>query len=419
MPMKKFPRTPFPLIGEIVYECAIRSGLVSSNEDTKLYADLKALKDDRKRPALRPITLPLEILVTLEERLAKYTGSEMYACMTFVQVRRVLENYAFSIAGADATLLTRQEVEDQILWPTLFSAAAAACLSPLDKIWHVSDLNSLLEDKAPFGRFLRGLCVQGPKDYRLICEYRSQRHGIDPENCEQTLRTWLSGTAVPTLDCCDDILNALGMQNDSGTRQWVLVARLLGKTDPARRAHIRNRLLYEPREPLIVQFHQLRRAVAWEAGKKLNIGRDRPFSKIKEALYNAEAPRDPKDIESMLERLRVTWEPIADRTQQSLDWLWGRFHVLNSRYAEALERYQSAYELGFGRDRDILEYALNELVALAGKLGKWRAAQKYHDVACLYGAEEWDGRRESSAAFFNAKFPRELFFTPAADAPKE
>lgn len=239
---KSFPITPFPLLGEIVHECAVRSGLVSSNsdEDSKLYADLKALKDDRKRPALRPASLPLEILVELEKRLAKYTSSEMYACLTFVQIRRALEHYALTIGNADVTLLTREEVVEQILWPTLLSAAAASCLQPLDIIFHVTDLKSLLQDKSPFARFLRGLCVRGADDHRLIWELRAERHNIDPENCEQTLREWLNGSNVPTLESCNDILDALGMSHDAGTRQWVLVARLLVKTSLVPAAQVKS-----------------------------------------------------------------------------------------------------------------------------------------------------------------------------------
>jgi hypothetical protein len=416
---KDFPVTPFPLLGEIVHECAVRSGLVSSNaeQDSKLYADLKALKDDRKRPALRPAMLPLDILVELENRLAKYTGSEMYACVTFVQIRRALEQYALTIGNADVTLLTREQVVEQILWPTLFSAAAAACLEPLDIIFHVTDLKSLLEDEAPFARFLRGLCVRGADDNRLIWEFRAERHGIDPENCEQTVREWLNGSNVPTLDSCSDILEALGMSHDAGTRQWVLVARLLAKTSLEHRAHILNRVLYESKAPVTEQFHEIRTVVGWRAGEKLNIGRDRPFSKIKDALYRLDVPRDPLLIEEMLERQRVTWLPIANQTRHTLEWLWGRFLVLNARYVEAFERYQSAYEWGFGRDRDVVTYVLNEMAALAGKLGNWRAAQKYLDIAAMYGEPEWDGDRESISDFFDRQFPPQLFFFVGPQKP--
>jgi hypothetical protein len=418
---KSFPITPFPLLGEIVHECAIRSGLVSSNalEDSKLYTDLKALKDDRRRPALRPALLPLEILVELEKRLAKYTSNEMYACVTFAQIRRALEQYALTIGDADVTLLTRGDVVEKILWPTLFSAAAAACLKPLDIIFHVTDLRSLLEDKAPFARFLRGLCVRGADDHRLIWEFRAQRHNIDPENCEQTLREWLNGSNVPSVESCNDVLEALGMFNDTGTRQWVLVVRLLAKTSLEHRAHILNRVVYESKAPVTEQFHEIRKAVGWHAGKKLNIRPDRPFWKIKEALYRLDVPRDPFQIEDMLERQRVTWEPITDQTRHTLEWLWGRYLVLNARHVEAFERYQSAYEGGFGRDRDIVKYVVNEMAALAGKLGNWRAAEKYRDIASMYGQAEWDGDRESISDFFDRQFPPELLFLVGPLKPVE
>lgn len=413
IPMKRvFPVTPFPLLGEMVHECAVRSGLVSSNavEDSKLYADLKALKDDRKRPALRPAALPLEILVELEGRLARYTNSEMYANLTFVQIRRALEHYALTIGDADVTLLVREEVVEQILWPTMFSAAAAACLQPLDIIFHVTDLKSLLEDRAPFSRFLKGLCVRGAADYRLIWNFRADRHNIDPENCEQTLREWLNGSNVPSLESCNDILEALGMSHDAGTRQWVLVARLLAKTSLEHRKHILNRVMYEPTAPVTEQFHEIRKAVGWHAGTKLNIGADRPFGKIKEALYRPDVPRDPLLIEEMLERQRVTWEPIADQTRHTLEWLWGRYLVLNARHEEAFERYQSAYEWGFGRDRDVVTHVVNEMTALAGKMGNWRAAEKYLDIASMYGQPDWGGNRELISDFFDRQFLPELHF---------
>lgn len=144
------------------------------------------------------------------------------------------------------------------------------------------------------------------------------------------------------------------------------------------------------------------------------VGPDRPFWKIKEALYRLDVPRDPFQIEDMLERQRVTWEPITDQTRHTLEWLWGRYLVLNARHVEAFERYQSAYEGGFGRDRDIVKYVVNEMAALAGKLGNWRAAEKYRDIASMYGQAEWDGDRESISDFFDRQFPPELLFLSGA-----
>lgn len=40
-----------------------------------------------------------------------------------------------------------------------------------------------------------------------------------------------------------------------------------------------------------MHFKQRRDAVAWRAGEKLNIGHERPFWRIKEALYRVDVPR--------------------------------------------------------------------------------------------------------------------------------
>ena len=59
----KLPISPYPSIGEIVYEVAVRSGLVLSTDNGNLYDDLKAFKDERKRPGLDPIEIPSTILL--------------------------------------------------------------------------------------------------------------------------------------------------------------------------------------------------------------------------------------------------------------------------------------------------------------------------------------------------------------------
>lgn len=107
----------------------------------------------------------------------------------------------------------------------------------------------------------------------------------------------------------------------------------------------------------------------------------------------------------MLERQRVTWELIENETRHTLEWLWGGYFLLNARYSEGFERYQSAYEWGFGRDRDVVQHDVNEMAALASKLGKWRAAEKYRDIASMYGQSEWNGNRESIPAFFDRQSP--------------
>jgi len=77
--------SPYPPIGEIVYEVAVRSGLVLSTDISNLYEDLKAFKDDRKRPGLDPIEIPTTILYSLEARLADYLG-DPYALRNCTQL---------------------------------------------------------------------------------------------------------------------------------------------------------------------------------------------------------------------------------------------------------------------------------------------------------------------------------------------
>lgn len=72
----KLPISPYPSLGEIVYEVGTRSGLVLSTDGTGFYDDLKAFKDERKRPGLDPIEVPTNILLKLENRLATYIGAE-------------------------------------------------------------------------------------------------------------------------------------------------------------------------------------------------------------------------------------------------------------------------------------------------------------------------------------------------------
>ena len=81
--------------------------------------------------------------------------------------------------------------------------------------------------------------------------------------------------------------------------------------------------------------------------------------------------------------------------------------MLNARYVEAFERYQFAYESGFGRDRNVVTNVLNKMAVLAGKLRNWHAAEKYLGIASMYGEPEGD--RESISDFFGRQFPPELF----------
>lgn len=409
---KSLPIPPFPSVGEIVYECSIGSGLVRSNEaGGKLYADLKAFKDERKRPGLRPIEFPKYLLVDLEDRLAQYMGSCVAAFEIFRLVRKTLSWYAGCVAVEDATLLEREQAWDRVLWPSLFSSMAATLLVCCRKMFPVADPENLLADAAPFGRFLQVLCTQGNADYLAICKYRSDVHNIDLENCQKTLKTWLDGSAVPSLDSCEDILYALGLAQDPGVKLWTLTARFIARGQLEHRKLILQKLdsVRPSREPT-AHFHELKNEVAWRIGESLNIGPDRPFVRLRAALYDASVPRDARSVEDMLHRLEKTWAPIAEKTQHTIDWFTGRYLALCGRYEEAFPLYVSSYEKGMGRDPDVIQHVLDEAIALAGRLGKWRAVEKFQGLVGLYWTTEWDGRRETLPAHFLRKFPPSLRF---------
>ena len=200
-PRRALPVPPFPTVGEIVYEVATRSGLVTtSNDKDPLYNALKAFRDDRKRPGLLPVEFPKTVLVDLEDRLAGFWNVEedgypgFNAYMTMGGVRRWLEYYAGFVAGRDATLIEREQMVEEVLWPTLFSAGGAFLLGVFSKWKPFMDVAQLLEADSPFGLYLRVLCGRGAADYRAICEYRSTRNEnrpIDRENCRKTLDQWL------------------------------------------------------------------------------------------------------------------------------------------------------------------------------------------------------------------------------------
>lgn len=146
----KYPTTPFPLVGEIVYECAVRSGLVRSNEITDgLYDQLKAFKDDRKRPGLRPIEFPQNVLTSLDLRLTEFMRDEVGSLALSVNIREWLSCYAGLVACSDATLLDRQTMVEKILWPSVFASGAAGFLTVLAKLYPVADPKALLADPAP------------------------------------------------------------------------------------------------------------------------------------------------------------------------------------------------------------------------------------------------------------------------------
>lgn len=215
------PITPFPTVGEIVYEVATRSGLVkTSNDKDPLYNALKAFKDDRKRPGLMPIEFPKTVLVDFEDRLAAFWNVEedgypgFNAFMTLVSVRRWLDLYAGFVASHDATLIDREQMVDQVLWPTLFSSGGALFVGVFEKLTPFIDPVELLAADNPFGVYMQFLCKNGTADYKRICEFRSrhdQERLIDPDNCRRTLEQWLAGKAVPNLSRCQEVLLALDM----------------------------------------------------------------------------------------------------------------------------------------------------------------------------------------------------------------
>lgn len=404
----KYPVPPYPSVGEIAYECAVRSGLVRSNDGSKLYDRLKAFKDDRKRPGLRPIEFPAEVLVALEQRLAEFLGDEDLALVIFMGFRRWLDQYSGIVATHDATLLERDQILE-LLWPTLFAAVSNFFIASIRQIHPLIDPVTLLRDPAPLGCYIRLICTQGTQDHKLICEYRATQADIDFDNCRDTLDTWLKGTAVPSLDNCLDVLRSLQLDGVAA-KVWLLAARLLAKTPEKYRAAILSRWQSEDNKSPEEEFFWLKRTLAWEVGLKLNIGPDRPYSALIEALYNPDVPRDAFDVQDMLERLERTWQPITGQTFHTIAWLRGRFLVLSGQYETAMGHYLDAYNLGCGRDPDIYRKVLDEALALAGKLGKKRMVERFHGLLGLYWTTEWDGDFATLNDHFNRKFRSELFY---------
>lgn len=412
--------TPFPLVGEIVYEFAVRSGLVRSNEVTDgLYDQLKAFKDDRKRPGLRSIEFPQRVLVGLEDRLSAFMCDEVGSLALSLAIRDWLSWYAGLVARSDATLLDRQTMAEKILWPSVFADGAARFLKVLAELYPVADPKSLLTDSAPLGRQLRLFCSRGSTDFKAICLYRAEQEGIDPENCRDTLDQWLSGKAVPNLERCTQVLAALGLEGDPASRVWLVVSRLLAKTSPQHRALIAHWLSTDESLPdPEALFNSLRKKIAWDVGAKLNIGPDRPYAKLQAALYNPAMPRDPATVEDMLRRLECTWEPISEQTSHIVSWLRGRYLVLSGRYEEAYQHYLAAYNCGVGRDPDVYRKVIDEAMALAWKVGNMRAVERFQGWLGLYWTTEWDGAVDSLPEHFRRKFPDDLCYSSQVEPSK-
>lgn len=406
----KLPVSPYPSIGEIVYEVATRSGLVLSTDGTGFYDDLKAFKDERKRPGLDPIAIPTTILFELENRLAIFIGDELFANTIFVAWRRWLEYYAALIPKHEAGLLHRRDMM-YLLWPTVFAFGGGLVLKMVHHILPIVSLDKLLSDPAPFGCLVKAFCTWGARDYTKICEHRAEMNAIDLDNCRDTLDVWLKGPTVPNLDRAQEILEALGLGNEFGPRLWMVASRLLGRTPLKYREAILNHLnLPEDAGSSEDAFFWRKRQLSMERAEGLNIGPDRPYSALREALYDPAIPRDAHAVEDMLSRLERTWEPIAEETYHIIDWLRGRFLVLSGQEEKAMKCYQGAYSHGVGREADVFNHVLPEALALAGKLGKKKWVARFDSLLGLHWKGDWDGDSESLDKLFEKHFDSRLLY---------
>jgi hypothetical protein len=417
----RLPIPPYPTLGEIAYEVATRSGLVqTTNDKCPLYNALKAFKDDRKRPSLAPIEFPRTVLVDLEDRLALFWNVEegdtpgINAALTFEFIRRWFSLYSGIVASRDATLIDRERMVDEVLWPSIFSAGAAVFLKIYNEWKPFVDVEQLITSTNPFGFYLRFLCKNGAADFKAICSYRATKdpnRPIDPQNCRKTLDEWLSG-ATPNLERCEEILIALKMEQELHPRIWMIVARLLQKTPPKYRTHILNSFKNEQPVDPCEQAFRLTKALAWEIGSKLKIGPDRPYAKIRSVLYepNSDQPRSRSHVVDMLIRQENTWKPIADETQYIIHWLWGRLHVLCGEYKQGLDRYKLAYDYGANRDPDIYRVAIHEAMILAAYLGEKRQVERFRGWIGLYSSFEWDEEKVPISERFEQLFPSSLRF---------
>lgn len=410
--MSKYPPPPYPTPGEIVFECAVRSGLVRSNEkDSALYDDLKAFKDDRLRPGLDPIKFPKEALTALQGRFSQLVGDEAIAQDVFLCIRKTLSEYSGIVAIYGAGLLERNIMVERVLWPSFYGFAGAAILKSLQGVHPTCSPTQLLEAEAPLGAYLQQLCTQGQSDFDAITTYRAKKDDIDLDNCRDTLKSWLTGDNIPNLDRLHDVLQALNMGDKPGVLVWLPIARLLAKTNKAHRAWLLGWLQPNPEYPNPTELlWELRNHFGNEYGKTLNIGPDRPFSKLRAALYDPTVPRDPAAVEDMLVRMEKNWEPIADKTRSTVDWLRGRYLVLSGHLEEGFKHYEAAYAHGIGRDRETYEYILDEALAVAGALGKKSAIRRFNGLLGLYWKTEWDGDEATLKEHFLRKFPENLRF---------
>ncbi len=101
-------------------------------------------------------------------------------------------------------------------------------------------------------------------------------------------------------------------------------------------------------------------------------------------------------------------------TQHEIDWFNGRYLALQGRYEEAYLLYVDGYNKGVRRNNDVHTDLLDELLALAGRLGKTKEVKRYHELIQLTGITQWDGKDQSMGTHFECKFPTALRY-PAND----
>lgn len=413
--MTKFPETPFPSIGELVFELSVKSGLVPSTakEPNPLYEELKAYRDERARHGKQPFHFINRVILDIEKRFDRFIQSEIHSVSTFGHLCKAMEWYADLMAVSDVTLLNREQVVE-ILWMSAFPASSSAFLKAFAQIHPETNPLVLLSSKEPLADYLRGICKRGNEDYKAIARYRATKHDIDEDNCRKTLETWLIST-VPGLENLIDVMEALGYRDDTGKMVWLFVARLLSKIRLEKRRSIfvwmQNSSEFPPPAEM---FRLLKIAKSDIVGKALNIGPDRPWFQIRAALYKEEIARDGAQLERMIARQAKTWEPMIEMVQHEIDWFNGRYLALQGRYEEAYLLYVDGYNNGVRRNKDVLTDLLDELLALAARLGKAKEVKRYHELLQLTGVTDWDGKNESLNEHFERKFPASLRY-PAND----
>lgn len=394
-------------------ELSLKSGLVTSSKGPNpLYEDLKAFKDERERPGKRPLQFVQTVLVDLEMRFQKFIQSDEHSVAIFSRMCGSMEWYSGLIAVTDVTLLEREQVLN-ILWPSAFAAQSAAFLDAFHMFYPVIDPRELLASNAPLGTYLHRICKKGATDFKTIAEYRAVKNEIDVDNCRDTLDEWLKGKSIPGLENLTEVMKALGHFSDTGKLVWLFTARLLSKISPLQRSLILRRLnpnhgLPEPFE----HFRLLKNKVSLEVGVALQIGQDRPWLRIRQALYDPQVQRNGAELEDMIARLTKTWEPIAEKTQHEIDWFNGRYLALQGRLDEAYPYYVDGFNGGLRRNKDVHTDLLDKLLALAGKLGKAKDVERFHGLILLTGNTEWDGSLGTMEQHFERKFPVALRYPP-------